>query len=132
MKAHRTPFFLESAGELRIIILSRRKRGSKIDPSTKTPLRRFKTKEKKTIHNKQIQPYNRQLGAPDGCGKKGETLNSCHFPQLLFLPCLTKSCGNTRGNSIKDNSSQHPCEEVRYGGEGVRLTAEGKSSEVVR
>jgi hypothetical protein len=30
-----TFFFLESAGELHIIILSRRKRGSKIDQSTK-------------------------------------------------------------------------------------------------
>jgi hypothetical protein len=41
-------FFLESAGELRIIILSRRKRGSKIDHSTKDlPGGDKKTKEKR-------------------------------------------------------------------------------------
>jgi hypothetical protein len=49
-------FFLESAGELRIIILSRRKRGSKIDQSTKDLPRGDKeTKEKKRKNkNKQF------------------------------------------------------------------------------
>jgi hypothetical protein len=107
-------FFFESAGELRIIILSRRKRGSKIDHITKDlprgdkkPKKKEEKKQKQTVPDKQNQPISdktRQLGAPDGCGKKGETLSSCHFPQLLFLPCLTKSCRNTRGDSIKDNS----------------------------
>jgi hypothetical protein len=49
-------FFLESAGELRIIILSRGKRGSKIDHSTKDlPGGDKKTKEKKKRKKKQEQ-----------------------------------------------------------------------------
>jgi hypothetical protein len=48
-----TFFFLESAGELRIIILNRRKRGSKIDHSTKDlPGGDKKTKEKRREKNK--------------------------------------------------------------------------------
>jgi hypothetical protein len=55
-------FFLESAGELRIIILSRRKRGSKIDHSTKDLPGGKKTKEKrreKKQKQEQTDPENK-------------------------------------------------------------------------
>jgi hypothetical protein len=53
LRPRMTFFFLESAGELHIIILSRRKRGSKIDQSTKDlPGGDKKTKEKRREKNK--------------------------------------------------------------------------------